>query len=71
MISIYKDFSSEGGEFNMRKVIIAVLTYFTIVIFFIFAGLPKPFTNSIVPTTGFMLSTLSLPYFKKLWIRMR
>jgi len=51
-----------------RKIIIAVLTYATIVLFFFIAELPKPFINSIVPTTGFVLSTLSLPYFKKLWI---
>ena len=51
-----------------RKIIIAVLTYATIVLFFYIAQLPKPFINSIVPTTGFMLSTLSLPFFKKLWI---
>lgn len=54
-----------------RKVIIAVLTYIVIVLFFIFAGLPNPYTNSIVPTAAFMLSTLSLPYFKKMWITSR
>ena len=52
-----------------RKIIIVVLTYITIVLFFIVAGLPNPFVNSIVPTAGFMLSTLSLPYFKRLWLR--
>lgn len=52
-----------------RKILIAVLTYFVIVIFFFFAQLPKPFINAIVPTTGFMLSTLSVPFFKKLWLR--
>jgi preprotein translocase subunit SecF len=52
-----------------RKIIIAVLTYITIVLFFLVAGLPNPFVNSIVPTAGFVLSTLSLPYFKKVWIR--
>ena len=52
-----------------RKMIIAVLTYITIVLFFFFAGLPKPFINSIVPTAGFVISTLSLPFFKKIWIR--
>jgi|TARA_B100001971_G_C17720603_1_gene300980 preprotein translocase subunit SecF len=52
-----------------RKIIIAVLTYVTIVLFFFVAQLPKPFINSIVPTTGFVLSTLSLPFFKKLWIK--
>ena len=52
-----------------RKIIIAILTYATIVLFFFVAQLPKPFINSIVPTAGFVLSTLSLPFFKKLWIK--
>jgi preprotein translocase subunit SecF len=51
-----------------RTIIIAVLTYATIVSFFFVAQLPKPFVNSIVPTVGFILSTLSLPFFKKLWV---
>lgn len=54
-----------------RKLIVAVLTYFVVVIFFFFAGLPKPFVNSIVPTLGFVLSTLSLPVFKKIWVKYR
>lgn len=52
-----------------RRVIIAFLTYFTIVLFFVAANLPKPFINSIIPTLGFLLSTLSLPFFKKLWMK--
>ena len=52
-----------------RKLVIAVLTYAVIVIFFYFADLPKPFVNSIVPTLGFVLSTLTLTWFKKLWIK--
>ena len=52
-----------------RKIITAILTYFTIVLFFLVAELPKPFINSIVPTTGFILSTLSLNIFKKIWIK--
>lgn len=52
-----------------RKIIIAILTYFVIVIFFIFAELPKPFVNAIVPTIGFLLSTLSVWFFKGIWIR--
>lgn len=31
--------------------------------------LSSPFVNSIVPTTGFVLSTLSLPFFRKAWVR--
>ena len=56
---------------RVRRVVIAVLTYITIVLFFYVAQLPKPFINSIIPTTGFVLSTLSLPFFKKLWIKYR
>jgi len=51
-----------------RKIVIAVLTYAVIVIFFYFAGLPNPFVNSIVPALAFLLSTLTLPIFKKIWI---
>ena len=54
-----------------RKIIIAILTYVTIVLFFFFAHLSRPFINSIVPATGFVLSTLSLPFFKKIWLRYR
>lgn len=52
-----------------RKIIIAILTYFVIVLFFLFAKLPKPFIGAIVPTLGFILSTLSLPLFKNLWLK--
>ncbi|MFH1770671.1 MAG: hypothetical protein ABH828_03880 [archaeon] len=52
-----------------RKVIVFILTYIVIVIFFYFAGLPKPFINSIVPALAFVLSTVTLPFFKKLWLR--
>lgn len=51
-----------------RKVLVAVLTYVVIVIFFFFAGLDEPFINAIVPTVGFVLSTLSIPVFKKFWL---
>jgi len=52
-----------------RKVLIAVLTYFVIVLFFYFAGLPKPFVNSIVPALAFVLSTTTLSAFKKIWLK--
>lgn len=54
-----------------RKIIITILTYVLIVIFFFVAGLPRPFINSIVPTAGFVVSTLSLPLFKKAWIKLK
>lgn len=53
----------------IRIILIAILTYLVMVIFFYFAQLPKPFINSIVPSMAFVLSTLSFPFFKKIWIK--
>lgn len=52
-----------------RKILVAVLTYIVVVLFFFFAGLPKPFLNAFIPTIAFILSTFSVSYFKKLWIK--
>ncbi|HLC96737.1 MAG TPA: hypothetical protein VJH97_05445 [Candidatus Nanoarchaeia archaeon] len=52
-----------------RRICIFILTYLVIVLFFFYAGIPKPFMNSIVPALAFLLSTLTLPYVKKLWIK--
>ena len=52
-----------------RRILIAILTYAVIVLFFYFAGLPNPFVNSIVPSVAFILSTLTLSIFKKLWVK--
>lgn len=54
-----------------RKILIAILTYIVIVLFFLFAKLPKPFLGAIVPAVAFVLSTASIPYFKKCWIKRR
>jgi hypothetical protein len=52
-----------------RKVAVAVLTYCVIVLFFIFAQLPNPWVNAIVPTLGFILSSLSLSFLKEIWLK--
>ncbi len=52
-----------------RKFLVAILTYIVIVLFFFFAELPNPFLNAIVPTLGFILSTLSVSYFKGVWVK--
>jgi len=51
-----------------RKILITILTYIVVVLFFYFAELPSPFLNAIVPTLGFVLSTASIPFFKKNWV---
>lgn len=52
-----------------RKILVAVLTYAVIVLFFYVAELPKPLANATVPTLGFLLSTLSVSFFKTLWLK--
>lgn len=54
---------------TFRKVLVGVLTYAVIVLFFIVADFPKPFVSAIVPTIGFILSTLSIPFFKNFWLK--
>ena len=51
-----------------RRILIIFLTYFTMVVFFYFAKLPKPFVNSIVPSLAFLISTFTLNFFKSWWI---
>ena len=51
-----------------RKIIIAIFTYAVIVLFFYILQNPSPWINSIVPALAFILSTLTLPVLKKIWI---
>ncbi len=52
-----------------RKVCIALLTYLTLALYFGLVLQVNPWVNAIVPTAGFLLSTLSLSFIKKLWLR--
>jgi polyferredoxin len=52
-----------------RKIVVAVLTYLVIVVFLYSVGLPNPFVNAIVPTIGFLLSTLTLSFLKNIWVQ--
>jgi len=52
-----------------RKLLVLALTYSVVVIFFFVAGLSAPFINAIVPSLAFVLSTLTVPAFKKWWLK--
>lgn len=54
-----------------RKILIGLFTYFAISLYLLFIVGIDPWINAIVPTVGFLLSTLTLPYFKTLWKRNR
>ncbi len=50
-----------------RRLLLIAFTYLAIAIYFYFIDIPRPWLNAVVPALGFLLSTLSLPFFKKLW----
>lgn len=52
-----------------RRILISIFTYLVIALFFLFAGVINPFINAMVPALAFILSTLSIPYFKELWLK--
>lgn len=50
-----------------RKGLIALFTYLAIALYLKFIVGIDPWINAIVPTVGFLLSTLTLSWFKELW----
>ncbi len=54
-----------------RKVLIAVTTYLPMGLYMQAIGVSQPWLNAIVPTLGFLLSTLAFPWIKKKWINQR
>ena len=54
-----------------RKILIVLFTYISIGLYMWVIGVSKPLLNAVIPSLGFTLSTLTLPFFKKLWIKNR
>lgn len=52
-----------------RRISLTLLTYAAVGLYMYIAQIPYPWLNAIVPTIAFMLSTATLPLFKKLWTK--
>lgn len=52
-----------------RRLVIAIATYFIVVLFLYLINAPLPWLNALVPTLGFIISTLTLPFIKRWWIK--
>lgn len=50
-----------------RRGLVAIFTYLAIALYLKYIVGINPWINAIIPTVGFLLSTLTLPFFKKLW----
>ena len=52
-----------------RRALLMLFTYLAIGVYLKAINVSQPWLNAIVPAVGFMLSTLTLPIFKKIWLR--
>lgn len=52
-----------------RKLLVAALTYIVMALIFNSAQVPSPFFNALIPTLGFLLSTLTLDFAKQQWVK--
>jgi hypothetical protein len=52
-----------------RRLLLTIFTYLAIGIYLRVIKIEMPWLNAIVPAVAFMLSTLTLPFFKKLWLK--
>jgi len=53
----------------LRRGFIAVITYLIALWFMKSIGVDNACLNALVPTGGYMLSTLSIPFLKKMWLK--
>jgi len=62
--------SDKGWETSYsRRILLSLFTYLAIGFYLQAIDITQPWLNAIVPSVAFMLSTLTLPLFKKLWLR--
>ncbi len=52
-----------------RRVLLFAFTYIALGLYMWAIGVFQPWLNAIVPSIGFLLSTLTLPYFKERWVK--
>ncbi|MBI2660058.1 hypothetical protein HYX07_02760 [Candidatus Woesearchaeota archaeon] len=51
-----------------RRFLLLLFTYLTIGFYLQAINIQQPWLNAIVPAIAFMLSTLTLPFFRDVWI---
>lgn len=54
---------------STRKFLLVIFTYIAIGAYLQVIAVAKPWMNAIVPALAFSISTLTMPYFKALWLK--
>lgn len=52
-----------------RRTLLVIFTYLAIGFYLQAIGIRNPWMNAIVPAIAFMLSTVTLPFFKRMWLK--
>lgn len=55
----------------LRKVLILILTYIIAVFYLKIADTTNPYLGAVVPCVGFFLSTLTINFVKRIWLKNR
>ncbi len=50
-----------------RRFLLVSFTYLAVALYFVFIEIERPWLNAVVPALGFLLSTLTMPFFRKWW----
>lgn len=50
-----------------RRILLVSFTYLTLGFYMSAINIDKPWLNAIIPALGFYISTLTLPFLKKIW----
>jgi len=53
----------------LRRGLLVLFTYLAIGFYLQAIQIQNPWLNAIVPAVGFLLSTLTLPFFKRVWLK--
>jgi len=52
----------------VRRGLLVIFTYLAVALYLSAINVSNPWINAIVPAIGFMISTLTMPFFKRLWL---
>ncbi len=54
-----------------RRLLLTAFTYLAVAVYLRAIAVPRPWQNAIVPAVAFMISTLTMQWFKGFWMKYR
>lgn len=54
-----------------RRALLTLFTYLAIGLYMRAIEIERPWLNAVVPTVGFMVSTLTMPFLKRIWLKVK